>query len=209
MHRQDLLDIIQLYQDSWGQNQVLSGRVQQRDFEISKNFLDFVKSADNCFDRTNVPGHITGSALIVNQDLTQVLLTHHKKLDIWLQLGGHADGNHDVVDVAMTEAHEESGLQDLSLLKYEEAIFPHLRPLNGVIPFDLDTHVIPKTATSPEHWHFDVRFLIVSDSRCLPLISDESHDVRWFTFNEARNVTQEDSMERQFKKTEAIRKHLV
>src|ERR1019366_3306840 len=88
----------------------------------------FVEAHADCFERSLAIGHVTGSAWIVDRDRTHTLLTHHRKLDKWLQLGGHADGDLDILRVALREAREESGL---------EAI----RPVSEEI-FDVDIHTI-------------------------------------------------------------------
>jgi 8-oxo-dGTP pyrophosphatase MutT (NUDIX family) len=88
-------------------------------------------------------GHVTGSAWIVNHDGSKVVLLHHAKLGIWVQPGGHCDGETDVAQVALREAREETGLE-VSLL--DEAIF------------DVDVHRIPEYWNTPEHFHFDIRF---------------------------------------------------
>src|SRR6478752_6000251 len=104
-------------------------------------FADFLASDRDVFERAHPPGHFTGSAWLVSADGRRVLLTHHRKLGLWLQLGGHADGDADLARVALREAEEESGLADLVLE-------------SGV--FDIDRHRIPARGADPEHWHYDV-----------------------------------------------------
>ena len=98
-----------------------------------------------CFQRTNYSGHFTASAWILNEKRDKALMTHHKKLNMWLQLGGHADGNTDLLDVARREAIEESGIKKIRLLNDEI--------------FDVDIHLVPKFKDQPSHKHFDVRFI--------------------------------------------------
>ncbi len=90
-------------------------------------------------------GHFTGSAFLVSADGRRTALMHHRKLDRWLQPGGHADGDRDLRRVALREAEEETGLTGLTV---EPAIF------------DLDRHWIPARPGEPGHWHYDVRFLV-------------------------------------------------
>src|SRR5262245_31817196 len=78
--------------------------------------LAFVRAHPDCFERSCAPGHITGSAWILSHDRAQFLLTHHRKLGRWLQLGGHADGEPDPLAVALREAQEESGMEGLAFL---------------------------------------------------------------------------------------------
>ena len=93
-----------------------------------------------------------------------MLLTHHRKLDRWLQLGGHADGDVDLGRVALREAEEESGLADL-------AVEPEI--------FDLDRHWIPARAEVPGHWHYDVRFVVRATGSEDFVVSAESHALAW------------------------------
>lgn len=120
--------------------------------------------AEECFLRSNLDGHFTGSAWLVSANGLRVLLTHHRKLDRWLQLGGHADGDRDLARVALREAEEESGLTDLDV---ESEIF------------DLDRHWIPERAEVPGHWHYDVRFVVQARGSEDFVVSGESHALAW------------------------------
>ena len=131
---------------------------------IAHEFARFLHSADGVFDRSHLVGHFTGSAWLVSRDGTRVLLTHHRKLNAWLQLGGHADGDVDLARVALREAEEESGLADLVV---EPAIF------------DIDRHRIPARAHEPEHWHYDVRYVVRATKGEAFVVGDESHALEW------------------------------
>ncbi len=135
-------------------------------------FREFLHSASQVFERNHASGHFTGSAWLVSADGTRVLLTHHRKLDRWLQLGGHADGEMDLAQVALREAGEESGLRDL---RVEPTIF------------DLDRHRIPARASEPEHWHYDVRHVVRADADERFVISHESHALAWRPVLEVAN----------------------
>lgn len=124
----------------------------------------FLDEADRPFDRAHLAGHFTGSAWLVSVDGESVLLTHHRKLNRWLQLGGHADGDSDLAAVALREAHEESGLTGLS-------VEPDI--------FDIDKHWIPERANEPGHWHYDVRYVVRASGQHAFVISDESLDLAW------------------------------
>src|SRR5690348_11368424 len=113
--------------------------------EGAEVFLRFLASAPQVFERSHAPGHFTGSAWLVSADGERVLLTHHRKLGRWLQLGGHADGDTDLARVALREAEEESGLRDLTV---EPGIF------------DLDRHLIPARGAEAAHWHYDVCYVV-------------------------------------------------
>jgi len=155
-----------------------------------------VESHSNCFDRTCRPGHITGAAWILSTDRRRALLAHHRKLDRWLQLGGHADGQWHVEEVALREAREESGLSRFDIV-----------PINGVLmPFDVDIHDIPALYDSDgqlledAHEHHDIRFLMIAHSDDELSVSDESHEVAWCTPEEVLQRTEEESMVRMLHK---------
>lgn len=166
------------------------------EFTSIQKFSEFLRDQENCYDRTNFYGHITGSAMVVNPAFTHVVLTLHKKLGKWLQLGGHSDGNPLTWQVAMTEVQEESGLDRLSIISPLTK-----KPTDPAVayPLDLDIHLIPARKNDPAHFHFDVRFLIMSETTELK-ISDESDDLRWFALEEIKNVTDEESTLRQVAK---------
>ncbi len=157
---------------------------------ISRRFITFIQKNPDCFKRELTSGHITGSAWIVDGDRKQVLLTHHRKLNKWLQLGGHADGETDVLSVALREGYEESGLNQLIPFQHEI--------------FDLDIHLIPKYKNTEAHYHFDVRFALKADSSEQFKVSEESHDLSWIKINALEEVTTETSMIRMKKKWLAI-----
>jgi len=158
----------------------------RRDAEARILFRDFAVMHTDCCERTLELGHFTGSAWLVSQDGQRVLLTHHRKLGRWLQLGGHADGDADLVRVALREAEEESGLGGLSV---EREIF------------DLDRHRIPARGSDPEHWHYDVRFVVRAGESETFVVSDESHALVWREISEvARDEAADDSVRRMAEK---------
>ncbi|WP_245816826.1 MULTISPECIES: NUDIX hydrolase [Reichenbachiella] len=122
-------------------------------------------SFDNCFERSLSFGHITASAWVLNPNRDAVMLLHHKKLDRWLQPGGHADGDEDVVRVAQKELSEETGLTQVKLLK------------DGI--FDLDIHAIPARKADLAHEHYDVRFVFVALQPDEMKKNEESNDLAW------------------------------
>jgi 8-oxo-dGTP pyrophosphatase MutT (NUDIX family) len=105
-------------------------------------------------------------------------------------LGGHADGDPDVLAVALKEAREESGLEDFE-------------PLGGGI-FDLDIHPIPARKDEPEHLHYDVRFVLRAMGPTAYTVSEESHDLRWVRLEEVVGLTEEESMMRMVRKWAAL-----
>lgn len=194
MHRQDILDLMDSYEKNILPAFILNSHLDaSRELETLKKFRNFINETPSCFERETAEGHITGSALVVSKDLNRSVLTLHKKLNLWLQLGGHADGHSDIKDVAMREVEEESGITDISFFNHP------LQPQDEVIPFDFDIHLIPAHKDEPEHYHYDIRFIIVAHDNKLS-ISEESHDLKWFDFDEAKITTKEMSMHRQFDK---------
>lgn len=133
--------------------------------EVADQFLALLADPANPFIRERLQGHFTGSAWLVSGDGRRVLLTHHRKLDRWLQLGGHADGDTDLAQVALKEAGEESGLDDLRV----EA--------DGI--FDLDRHWIPERGDVPGHWHYDARYVVRAGDNEDYVVGEESLDLAW------------------------------
>ena len=160
----------------------LSEEEYLKEKETLSRFREFLKSSTGVFSRQNLYGHFCGSAWVVNPGLDKIVLTHHRKLGIWIQLGGHADDDHDLYRVALKEAEEESGLHKLRPVLDEEG---------RVSPIDFAIHEIPAYKDVPAHLHFDVTFAFLAEDEGL-VRSDESHDLRWFRFEEAFRVCSED-----------------
>jgi 8-oxo-dGTP pyrophosphatase MutT (NUDIX family) len=154
---------------------------------MTAEIIRFTEAHSDCLRRSCATGHLTGSAWIVSPDRTHTLLTHHHKLDKWLQLGGHADGDGDLLAVALREAREESGLT-------------RLRVVSAGI-FDCDIHVIPARKTEPEHLHLDLRFMIEADPNEPLVISNESKDLAWIDISRVTALNPEESMVRMVRKT--------
>lgn len=130
----------------------------------AEGFITLARHAADAFLRERLAGHFTASAWLVDAGGTRVLLTHHRKLDRWLQPGGHADGDRDLMRVALREAAEESGLAGLAV---EPAIF------------DLDRHRIPAHGEVAEHWHYDVRYVVRASADEAFVVGEESHALAW------------------------------
>lgn len=169
MNRIDLVNSLHDYQTSF-----------QEEKEFLQRFLSLLSDSP-CFERTHLPGHITGSAWIVDSSRTQVLLVHHAKLNKWVQPGGHADGDENILRVALKEAEEETGLKEFNILN------PHK-------PFDVDIHLIPQRKEFPEHFHYDVRFLMEANPNEAIHVSEESHDVKWIKLDDLEKYSQERSV---------------
>lgn len=185
MHRQPLLDMLGRYESLYPQEGSVAARIRQ-----------LVESRADCFERSCRPGHVTASAWVTTPTRDRCLLVHHRKLNRWLQPGGHADGQTDVPAAALREAIEESGLTNLRLHHGDAT----------VTPLDLDVHDIPArydavgNLVEEGHEHHDVRFLVIAHGDLSPQVSDESHDVRWFTAVELHAATHEESVLRLWRK---------
>ena len=153
-----------------------------------KKLIDVLNNDKYCFHRTNYSGHFTASAWILNENRDKALMTHHKKLNMWLQLGGHADENTDLLSVAQKEAFEESGIEKIRLLN------------NGI--FDVDIHLVPKFKDQPSHRHFDIRFIFEANENNEKIsFNHESHNVLWIKLDEIKNYNTEVSIRRMIEKT--------
>ncbi|MFC1870772.1 NUDIX hydrolase [Candidatus Dependentiae bacterium] len=153
---------------------------------FKKKMLHFIESNPNCFERSLESGHITASAFLLNKDHSEALLMHHAKLDKWFQLGGHCDGDPNVLAVAIKEAQEESGILGIS-------------PIHETI-FDIDIHLIPANKKEKEHFHYDVRFLLQVTSDEKVIQNRESKELRWIEKNRDTIPTKSMSVVRMFQK---------
>jgi 8-oxo-dGTP pyrophosphatase MutT (NUDIX family) len=130
--------------------------------------LEFIDAHEDALHRSCAPGHLTGSALVVDPASGTFLLLHHAKLRRWLQPGGHADGDGNLAAVAQREATEETGIEGLRV----------------VLPaIDLDVHLVEPPREEPHH-HYDVRYLVVTPPGAVAVGNHESTDLRWATVDE-------------------------
>jgi 8-oxo-dGTP pyrophosphatase MutT (NUDIX family) len=182
MHRQELLHLLANHSTR---------------FMDEAGYIDraraFVEAHPDCFNREHLPGHVTGSAWVVSPNLQRILMMHHRKHDQWFQPGGHADGDADILRVALRETAEESGLDP-----------DHVHLLDGAI-FDVDIHTIPASEHGPQHEHVDIRFLVEIDDSLRVPGSDESHDVLWVKLNEVSSYNNNRSTWRMTEKTRRLR----
>jgi 8-oxo-dGTP pyrophosphatase MutT (NUDIX family) len=134
--------------------------------------LEFIDAHEDALHRSCAPGHLTGSALVVDPASGAFLLLHHAKLRRWLQPGGHADGDGNLAAVAQREATEETGIEGLRV----------------VLPaIDIDVHLVAPPREEPHH-HYDVRYLVVAPPGAVAVGNHESTDLRWSTVDELADL---------------------
>lgn len=179
MHRQHLIAQLEKYNPT-----------DSIEIAFKREMLAFIRAHADCFERTLSIGHITASAWLLNQAGTHALLMHHAKLNKWYQLGGHCDGDPDVLAVAIKEAQEESGIQGIA------AVSPEI--------FDIDIHLIPENPREKAHFHYDVRFLLQVTSSEDVVQNSESKELRWISKNRAELPTEGRSVGRMFDKWVAL-----
>jgi len=188
MHRAPLLDQLARYRALHPEEKPTVERIRA-----------LVESRPDCLLRTCAPGHITASSWIVSADRRHFLLTHHRKLGRWLQLGGHVDGDADAARSALREAREESGMSRF-----------HWGLVAGeLLPIDVDVHAIPAHGAEPAHEHHDLRFLLVAEEGQPLRCSAESVELRWFPVERLDEVAREESLHRLGRKATALLADLV
>jgi 8-oxo-dGTP pyrophosphatase MutT (NUDIX family) len=147
------VETLQRYRDQWHGEHVIVAK-----------FEAFLGAYTDAFERSNRVGHFTGSSWLVSADGARVLLMHHRKLGRWLQPGGHADGEADLAGVALREAQEETSVTGL---RVDDAVF------------DLDRHLLPARGDEPEHWHYDVRYVVRAGADERFVVNAESRALAW------------------------------
>ncbi|MGD8955825.1 MAG: NUDIX hydrolase [Chromatiaceae bacterium] len=181
MHRRELLNLLDRHRSRFMDEAAYIARTRT-----------FVEAHTDCFHCDLWPGHVTGSAWVVNPLRTHVLLLHHRKHDQWFQPGGHADGDADILRVALRETSEETGLDP-----------SHIR-LVGDYVFDVDVHTIPASPRGPRHTHYDIRFLVEMDDDIAIPGNDESHQVRWVALADVPRFNNNRSTLRMVEKTRRL-----
>ncbi|MFF3324762.1 NUDIX hydrolase [Streptomyces sp. NPDC002889] len=150
---------------------VLVLKAYEHQEELRQLYLDHLFAHPDGMWKSCGAGHVTASALVIDPERERVLLTLHRKLGMWLQMGGHCEpGDATLARAALREATEESGISGLRLL-----------PAG---PVSLDRHPIP----APCNWHLDVQYAALAPAGAVAEISDESLDLRWFAYDEVPDV---------------------
>ena len=157
--------------------------------------LDFIANNPDAFLRTNLIAHMTASAWVVDREREHVLMVYHNIYDSWSWTGGHADGERDLLSVAVREVREETGVQ-------------HVRPVTEDI-FSLEVLTVDghekRGEYVPSHLHLNITYLLEADRRdTLHICAEENSGVRWFTPEEALLASSEPwFVERIYKKLNA------
>jgi 8-oxo-dGTP pyrophosphatase MutT (NUDIX family) len=155
---------------------------------------DFSRRHAHPFDRGIVEGHLTGSAIVVSAAFDRVLLLHHRKLGRWLQPGGHGEpGEVSGEEIALREAHEETGLEGLAL----HPTAPR--------PLDVDVHDIPAWGTDPPHQHLDLRYLVVAPAGAVLQPAAAAGQLAWFSWSELGSLGLDAGLQRALAKARSYR----
>jgi 8-oxo-dGTP pyrophosphatase MutT (NUDIX family) len=160
MNKNNLLTLLQNYEPFFEKEKI-----------FKKEMIHFIENNKDFCTKNNTKGHITGSAWVIDNTQKNALLIHHKKLNKWLQMGGHIE-NQDITifDTALREAKEESGITNFII---KEEIF------------DIDIHTIPQKNEVPEHLHYDIRILLIcNETNFEHLQKEEINAIQWFSIED-------------------------
>jgi 8-oxo-dGTP pyrophosphatase MutT (NUDIX family) len=176
IHRKNLIELLEVYHPD-----------DSLEKKYKNQILEFITNNQVIFGKENKTGHITGSSWVTNNSKNKALLCYHRKLNKWLQLGGHSDEDENIFDTAIREAREESGLLSLKVLS--EKIF------------DIDIHFIPGFGEENGHLHYDIRFIFEADEKEDIIISNESKDIAWVDLDNIKELNSSESLIRMAEKT--------
>ena len=142
-------------------------------------FINFLENTKNVYSRNNLVGHLTSSSWIVNNDKSKVFLIRHNIYNCWAPLGSHADNETNLSYVAIKEAQEESGMQNIKLLD---------KKILDISVMSVPEHIKNKKVV-PAHFHFDVRYLLeANEDEEIKISEREVSDGRWFKINEIEDL---------------------
>ncbi len=157
----------------------------EQEVSDKKLMLEYINTFEDVLTRNNKMCHFTASNWIVNKDRTKILMIYHNIYKSWAWTGGHADGYSDLLRVALKEAEEETGLNNLKLLS--DGIY-------GLQILTVDSHIKNGKFIS-SHLHLDCCFLFEANEEDeLKIKEDENSDVKWIDINEATKITNEEKM---------------
>lgn len=156
-----------------------------------KIMLKYIKKFDDVLTRQNEMFHFTTSAWVINHDKTKVLMIYHNIFDSWAWIGGHADGNSNLLEVVKKEILEETGVKNVALL------------INGI--FGLSIQIVKPHIKNGKyissHLHYDIQFLFeASEEDDLKIKCDENKDVRWLDIDTVLDKVTEEHMKPLYKK---------
>ena len=141
-----------------------------------ERMLAFLDQNEDAFLRTNLTAHMTASAWIVNESRDKVLMIYHKIYDSWAWTGGHADGEEDLLSVALREAREETGIQ---------SVRPVTEEIYSLEVVTVDGHE-KRGAYVPSHLHMNVTYLLEADEKQeVHICQEENSGVKWFSLEDA------------------------
>lgn len=181
MHRNDLLNMLKNYHTHY-----------MEEVAYVRRAIAYIEQNEDVFERAALV-HVTASAWVVSPDRQKVLLMHHRKYGHWFQLGGHTDGDTDVIRVALKECAEETGLDPSQLTLINTEIF------------DVDMHDVPRIGQVQAHGHIDIRFVIEIDDTIPIPGNNESHEVKWIPLHEVLHYNNFRSTYRMLEKTRTMR----
>jgi len=161
---------------------------EQRDLQL---ILDFIQRNPDALERTNLTAHITASAFVVNKSFDRIVFAYHHIYQSWAWVGGHADGDDDLLHVSVKEAIEETGLTSI-------------RPFSNDI-FTIDViyvhNHVKKGIYVPDHLHLNATYLLIADDQEEPKHNPAEHqDVKWFKMDEVMSMVSEDRMKSVYQK---------
>lgn len=160
--------------------------------EIDKlSILGFIDNNSDCLFRTNLIAHITSSAIVVNKKMDKVLFVHHNIYNSWSWVGGHNDGNPNLLEVALQEAKEETGVKKIT---------PYNNEIISIDVIQVENH-IKNGCFVGDHLHLNATFLLIADEEdSLIIKEDENSGVRWFYINEVMDIVKEERIKKVYSK---------
>lgn len=159
--------------------------VNEQEEVDKKAILDFISQNKDHLLRTNLVGHLTVSSIVLNKERTKILFAFHNIYNSWSWLGGHLDGDSDLLGVAIKETKEETGIKNVK--PYTDDIF--------MVDVILVNHHMKNNKYVGDHLHLNLTYLLIADeSDDLFVKADENQGVKWFDLNDVLNYVSEERM---------------